>query len=489
MDKIQEKEQYTKNELFKKYQEAGFKQFSILGSNKSSNSDRDSLKDKYSKEDIQKWFSNPDQFAKELRDFSRYLYISKGLYYTAINYYTNLLTLDYTLIPRFVDFDEKNKESILKSKQKAKDYCDDILQKPIIRNIIKATLKDACYFGYERSDQSSFYIQRLPNDYCREGVLVGGLPSIEFDFDYFTKREEKLALYDKEFTQKYNIYKKDNKKRWQMLDHLKTICVPMESEDFNFPALAGIMDNLIDLDDYYRYMKQAIELDVARILIQTPPMNEETGEMLVDPDEVRFFQNAIADVLDERFKIVSTPFKVDSINFTQSKMGDAGFDGVDKMKDTIWNGVGISESIFGQPDGATGQKINHESNVAYVFSIVEKIEMWVNQRLKRIGAKKYGFKVKFLPTTNINKKDVFDTFNRLLAIGGSLETTITSTGVSPQDYISLLQMENLEGVKDYLVLPDSIYTQSGNGDKGGRPKSDDLSDGGDKSRESDGNDR
>lgn len=485
MDNIQE----IRNEVFKKYQEAGFKQFSIMGTNKSSSSDRTALKESFSKEDIQKWFLDPDKYSRELRDFSRYLYISKGVYYTSINYYTNLLSLDYMIIPRFVDFDEKNKDAILKSKQKAKDYSDDILQKPIIRNIIKAALKDACYFGYERSDNASFYIQRLPNDFCREGALVAGLPSIDFDFDYFKKREEKLEFFDKEFAQKYNIYKKDNKLRWQRLDHLKTICIPMESEDFNFPALTSIMDNLIDLDDYYRYMKQAIELDVARILIQTPPMDEKTGEMLVDPDEVRFFQNAIADVLDERFKIVSTPFKVDSISFTQSKSGDAGFDGVDKMKDTIWNGVGISEAIFGQPDGATGQKINHESNISYVFSILEKIEMWVNQRLKRIGAKKYGFKVKFLPTSNVNKKEIFDTFNKLLSIGGSLETAVVSTGISAEDYVALLQMENLEGVKDHLKLPDSIYTQSGGDDSGGRPKEDDLSDGGDKSRESDGNDR
>ena len=480
----------TKEDIFKKYKEQGFKNFSIIGSNKSGNSDRASLKNSFSKEDIEKWFENPDKYSAELRNLSRLLYISKGVYYTTINFYTNLLTLDYTMPPRFVDFDVKNKENILKSKQKALDYCDDVLQKPTIRNIIKASLKDGCYFGYERSGGSSFYIQRLPNDFCREGAWVDGLPYIEFNFSFFDKSEEKLDLYDKEFSQKYNLYKVDKSKVWQQLDYLKCICIPLESEDFNFPALTGIFDDMIDLDDYYKYMKQAIELDVSRILIQTPPMNKETGEMLVDPDEVRFFQNAIADVLDDRFKIVSTPFEVDSISFTQSKSGDAGFDGVEKMKSTIWNGVGISKSVYGEPEGATGQKISHEVNVSYVFSIVEKIEMWINRRLKRVGTKKYGFKVKFLPTTNINRKESFEMWNKLLAIGGSLNMAISSAGMNPEDYILMLQMENLEEVKDHLTLPESIYTQSGVGDdKGGAPPKDDLGDSGDRTRDTDGNDR
>ena len=225
----------------------------------------------------------------------------------------------------------------------------------------------------------------------------------------------------------------------------------MESEDFNFPALTGIFDDLIDLDDYFAYMKEATELDTARILLQTPPMNDKTGEMLVDPDIVEFFQKAIAGVLDDKFKVVSTPFDVDSINFTQSKAGDVGFDGVEKMKDAVWNGVGVAKPIFGETDSASGVRLNHSTKTAFVFSIVEKIEVWVNQRLKYIATKKYPFKVKFLPTTNLYRKETFDMFNTLLSIGGSLYMAISSAGINPDDYIRLLQLENLEGAKDHLV--------------------------------------
>ena len=62
-----------KEDVFKKYKDVGYRHFSILGTNKSGNSERSNLKSNYSKEDIEKWFENPDKYSVELRDLSRYL--------------------------------------------------------------------------------------------------------------------------------------------------------------------------------------------------------------------------------------------------------------------------------------------------------------------------------------------------------------------------------------------------------------------------------
>lgn len=474
---------------FEKLKDKGFRAFSIIGKNNSKEKKFETLKDTYTKEDIAKWFTNPEEHEKEIRDFSRLLYVSKGMYNVAINYYTNLPTLDYLLIPSFYNMKAKN--AILESKNEAHEYCEDILNNVTLRSVLKAVLKDAAYYGYERNGGGSFYLQRLPNDYCREGAIVNGLPSIEFDFSFFDKNEDRLELYEREFNTKYQAYLNNTNKevdlQWQPLDYNKTICVPLESEDFNFPALTGIFDDLMELDDYYKYMKDATELETSEILIQTPPMDEKTGELLVEPDDFLFFQNAIAEILDEKFKIVSTPFKINHIDFKKGKSGDAGFDGVDKKKDSIWNGAGITKTVFGDADGSTGQKINLEINTAYVFSIVDKIELWANKRLKRVGNSEYPFKVKFLRTTNMYRKEMFDMHKNLLDIGGSIETLISCAGFNPEDYKRLLMLENLEGVKDLLVLPQSIYTQPGDSDNTGRPKSDTVDDAGDKTRDGDGN--
>lgn len=482
----------TGEELFKRYEKLGRNTFASIGGLSSSRGKRRTLSDSFTKEDVQKWFTDPDAYIKELRDLSRYLYVSKGIYYTAINFYTNLPTLDYNIIPTFFDFDESNKDKILRSKQEVSNYCDDILDKSSVRSIIKAVLKDGSYYGYERKAGKSYYMQRLLNDYCREGSLVNGLPSIEFDFTFFDGQEDKLESYDVEFKKKYTAYKnsKGNDLRWQRLDHTKSICIPLESDDFNFPSLTGIFDDLMDLDDYYKYMKETTALDTEKVVVQKPSMNQETGEMLVEPDVVQFFQNALASVFDDRFKVVSTPFELDTIDFTKNKMSNSGFDGVEKMKTATWNGTGISKPVFGETDSASGLKVNYEINASYVFSIIEKLEKWLRQRLLTIGTKKYGFKVEFLRTTNVYRKDTFDMHYKLLSVGGALSPLISSMGMNPESYIRILQMENLEGVKDHLRIPESMFTQSGSSEAGSPTVGDDeVSDTGEKTKDNDGNDR
>ena len=479
------------------YKKAKYTHFAKVGGFGDTNSrvKRKSLSDAYTREDIQKWFTDPDTYIKELRDLSRYLYVAKGIYYTAINFYTNLPTLDYNIVPTFYDFDESAKDKILKSKQAVYNYCDDILDKSSVRSVIKAILKDGAYYGYERSANKTYYMQRLLNDYCREGKIINGLPSVEFDFSFFDRQEELLEGYDVEFTTKYKAYKngKGNDLKWQVLDYTKTICIPLESDDFNFPALTGIFDDLMDLDDYYKYMKDTIEMETEKVIVQKPTMNEETGEMLVDPSDIEFFQNALASVFDERYKVVSTPFPIDTIDFTKNKMSNSGFDGVDKMKNATWNGTGIAKPVFGETDSASGLKVNYEINASYVFAIIEKLEKWLKQRLKTIGTKKYSFKVEYLRTTNVYRKDTFDMHFKMFSTGGALEPLISSMGMNPQSYIQMLQMENLEGVKDHLKIPESIYTQSGKSNDGeaGAPSTndDDISDGGEATRDNAGNDR
>lgn len=460
-----------------------------LGGSLSGAEERESLVGDYTKEDVVGWFLNPDDYVDEIRNFSRLYYISSSIYYRTINYYTNLLLLDYVLIPTFFFMEEGDLEAIAKSKEKVAMYCNDIVNKPAMRNIIKAVLKDSYYFGYERKDGGKYYMQRLLNEFCREGGLVNGFPTVEFDFSYFDINPARLDMYDSEFTSKYNAYTNGTEDKWQPLDPKKTMCIPMESEDFNFPALTSMFTDLIDLDVYYNYMKQATETDISKILIQKAPMNEETGEMLVEPEDILFFQNAIAEILEDRYKVVSTPFQVDDISFARGKAGDAGFTGLDDMKRKVLDGAGLSKAVLGDTDGATGLKYNHEVAVGFVFAIVEKIEAWVNHRIGSIGTRKFGFKVKFLRTTGNSQETVFEVMNKLLSIGGSLYTTISAAGVNPDDYMALVQLENLMGVKDMLSLPQSIHTQSNKDEEGepGRPKQDEVEDTGEQQIDDDTN--
>lgn len=475
----------------KKYSEFASlkKTFSAWGrSNTNPNIDRTALSSKYKKEDIIKWFTNPDQFEKELRELSSYLYIAKGDYYQRINFLVNLMTLDYVVIPDFIPL-MNDKEKIYKEKTKADKYCSDILNKPNIRKTLKAIFKDNAFYGYERKSEGSYYMQKLNPNYCRQGVIRDGMPSIEFDFSYFKDtNEEKLDLYDKEFKRRYNSYKNGGK-QWQELNYMKSMCIPLESEDYNFPAFTGVFDDYINIDDFYQFLKDTTELDTTKLLFLKVPTSDEDAEILVDPDTVSTFVNNTAEVVSDKIKIVGMPFEVHSENLAQSK--NQQNNGIKEMENLIGRNSGISQDILSSANSSSGLKINLEVNATYVFAVLEKIQLWVTKRLKHLTQKKYKFKIEFLKTTNINRKEEFEMAYKMLTIGGSLSDVISARGMNPTNYYNLLRMESIDGVKDLLQIPESIYTSSGKSNDGGAPSKDgtDLTDSGEKTKDTDGNDR
>lgn len=482
---IQEEYDYKqyKRKIQEKYSDLSYinrMNFASFGRNDNPNIDRTTLRDAYKKEDVMRWFKNPDQYEKELRELSSFLYISKGIYYNMINFYSNIPALDYNVSPSFDDFDDEDK--VEREYRKASKYCDDVLEKPNLRKIIKAILKDNAFYGYERKSDGDYFIQKLNPNYCRQGRLIGGQPSIEFDFSYFRIDKDKLRLYPREFVSMYNSYIDDGE-NWRELDYKNTMCIPLESEDYNFPALSGVSDDLIEMDDFYKYLKDSTELETNKLMIMKVPTNDE-AEILVPPEVVQTFLQETADVLPKKAKIVGMPFELKAENLTQSKMQQNN--GITEMEKLIASDSGISPAILSNASGATGVTTNIEVNSAYVFAIIEKIEVWLKKRLKRLCLNKYPFRVEFSRNTTVNRKEMFDMAHKMLTVGGSLRDIISAKGSNPDNYIGLLQMENMLGIKDLLQIPESIYTSSGkDGGQGGAPEKDavDLTDAGEVSRD------
>lgn len=458
--------------------------FSAMGTAKSSSRNAPSINSLISKTDLLNWMEDPTLNNKELRDASRLFYIADSLYRQTIQYYTDLLTLDYLLLPNFEDFDESDLDKIAKSKAKSREFLSGMTRKSKVREIIKTAIKNGVFFGYERKEGKSSYIQTLPADYCREGAIINGFYSIEFDTSYFDNAESKLLLYDKSFEKLWRKARNEGEK-WQQLDPEYSLCIPMELSDFNFPTFVGSIVDGLDLDDFYKYMKQTLENQVSKILVQLAPLDEKTGQPLVDPEVLLFFQNAIAKTLDDNVKVVSTPFKVDTISFNKSKSSDAGLSSVDTMKAKASGGLGLAQAVIGNDKSTAGLKYNHENNVGFVLGIIEKFEEWINHRLSSIGNRKFGFQIGYLPSSRSNRGEIFDGSNALLNVGGSIMVAIASLGIDPDNYMAQVKLEKLTRLKDELEVPNSVWTTSSKEDAKGRPKSKDvdLTDSGDQTRD------
>lgn len=464
----------------------------------------DRLSDQFSVQDISSWILDPEGNSEELINVARLFYFSKAYVNRVINHYVDIMRLDYNILPEFKTLELPDKDELYESIQEVRNYLDYVIGKTTVRNMLKTVLNKGIYFGYERNDGDMYHIQTLPNEFCRRGVVVNGLHTIEFNFDEFFDGEDdpKFESFDPEFK---TLYRKslteEDANGWYQLNPEFSVIILSEEEDFSLPFITGLMLDLLDLDDFYGYMKKGIERDVSQILIHKGEIDQETGEPLTNPEILQFFHMALEQGLRDMnhdATVVSTVFDVDSIDFTKSKSSDAGYTSVDTVEDKVSAGSGVSDSLLGKGDSATSLKLNNANVIAYVMHLLEKIEKWVNTRLRERASGDYYFKVRYLPTTyNEDYNDnIYKKSKGLLDIGGSLLYAISSAGINPYEYINMVMLESIMEFKDILELPLNINTTSGEDIKDsedsepGRPKSDDgdLSDGGEQTRDDDAND-
>lgn len=419
---------------------------------------------------INSLLEEPEGNLEEIRKISDATYRKKGVYFSVIQFLKNLPTLDYTLVPRFA-FSEEKADLIMKHYQKVENYCEDILDKPNIRRILQAVLKDGCFFGVERSDgKKNYYIQRLPNQYCRSGIIIKGLPSTEFDFSFFDDRLDDTVfdLYPPEFKTLYNAYGGDTYLRWQMLDIDTSMCFLFDMDEVPLPVFTGALNSLAQIDGFYSNLKKSADNDTFMLLNQELPFDKEQGKVKVSRQIATTYHKNFSSLLPDGVNGITSPFPINSIKTTQSK-ADREM-GIDKANKRVNDDLGVTPALFSEATNVSGIKANIEINANMVFSIIEKIETWMRKRLEMETPKSYRFKVKFLPTTNINRSELFALHEKLLNIGGSISPLFSIAGIDPDSYVGLLEMEKLLGIKDKLQIPQSVHTaNTTDSDTAGRP--------------------
>jgi hypothetical protein len=159
-----------------------------------------------------------------------------------------------------------------------------------------------------------------------------------------------------------------------------------------------------------------------------------------------------------------------------------------KAERGAWVNSGYSSALFSDNSAHTGLQMNVEVVTSNIYAVLERIEEMFNRRFKSIAnTKTYEFKLKFFRTTNVNIEDNFNRMFQLLTIGGALLPLFSLVGIDAETYMTLLQVEQDLGVKDLLVVPQSMNTISGNPtqNQGGNPvkAEKNLTDAGQKSRD------
>lgn len=454
----------------------------------------------YSQDDITSYLSNPFTYHQQLRAVSDYFYYSDGIYKNVINTFANLPTLDNMVLPTQKTLQKATDKSYNNYYDKVNAYVESIGLKPTIRKMLRSVAKYGGFVGYERTDGNDVYIQTLPLDYCRVSYKVGHEYQIEFNFKYFDKffSNDDLVFaftgYAKEFEKLYNTYKSDRKSKnpeWQPLDIKKTFCIMFEEDDgFFIPIYSGLFQALLDNYDIHTISKLGQQIETQKILVQKIPLTKE-NTISLPKEQVQYLHEQLKRVIPENVNGLTTPLEVTDVSFTNTSKQKE--DLLEKAERNVFINSGMSSALFADNNNSVGLNMNIELITANIFAVIEKIEEMFNIKLNNVAnSKNYTFKLQIFRTTNINIKENFERAYQLLSIGGAIQPLFALTGFDVETYSTLLQVESMLGIKDYLVVPQSMHTMNNSSpsdnQSGASQKSDtEISDSGLKTRQADSN--
>jgi hypothetical protein len=455
-------------------------------------SSKSALTTKFSKEQIVSFLDNPSKNQKQLRQLSEYLYTVSPNYKRLIQYFAGMLRFDYIVEPYDLDLEKVKTDLFKKQYQKVLNILEIMNLPHEFTKILKHAFKDDVFYGYEYMQGDSYFIQKLDPDLCKIKSIEDGVYNFAFDFSHF-KSPEHVKRYPKEFQDKYVLYEIDRSKyKWQELDSENTICFKVNEElDYPLPPFSQVFEAIYDIDENKRMRRVKTKMDNYMILTQRIPIDDKKGEpnkFLIDLDTAIAFHNKASQSLPEEVGLVTSPMAIESIKL-ERKNNDS--DNVAEAERNYYNAAGVSQLLFnGEKSTTTALSKSIATDEQIVFMCLQQFERWVNRKLKQFNTGKHKFRVRFLETTRFNIGEVQDRYLKSAQYGLPVKTALAATlGLTPSSLINMTYLEN-----DVLELPDkliplsSAHTTSGN-EGAGAPKknADDLSEEGQKTRDTDGN--
>lgn len=481
MTKVKDKEEKKENlEVKRQSIMLNFAQLSGMVL-KDLNARENAIVKKYTKDDVKNYMDNPKRYSKELADLSQGLYRASPHYRRLCNYFANMPTLDYIIEPYNLNLDKINDKSFKTSYDKTNVLLELMNVKHEFNKILKVAWVNDVFYGYEHEDTTSYFIQRLPNEWCQISSIEDGVYNFSFNFQYFDRNAQQLEFYPKEFKKLYNKYKNGSALQWQELDTSKTVCIKIQEQlDYDLPPFTSVFTSIFDIEDYKALKKTATTVDNYKFIVCKIPIRMDSGvnnDFAIDLPNVSMFHNKVSATIPEEIGLITVPFETETIDFSTDR---AETNKVQEAEEIFYNSAGTSALLF---NGSNASNANLAKSINVdeqdVFSVLRQIERWINRKLKSVVKGQYQFRIKIMDCTVFNRVEMADNLLKSAQYGLPVKLMLCSVlGISPSSVKNMAYVENtfLNLVEDFVPLQSS-HTQSGTPsgattgkDSKGRPK-------------------
>lgn len=451
----------------------------------------------YTKANVATYLANPKRYSKEFQGMSSYLYDVSPHYRRLVNYYAKMATLDYYVELHGLDTSKNvNTKSLRNNYNKAVDFVELMSIRHEFGKALVSAWKLGTFYGYELFTKDSYFLKELPYDFCQISGIADGVYTFSFDMAYFDRNPAELLLYPKEFTKMFNSYKSGSKPRWQEIDPSRTVCIKINEETYHdMPPFAGLFGDIFDIEDYKALRMASAVIGNYKFIVEKIPLRDKSdknNDFLVDLKTVQMFHNKTAGLLPDELGIFSTPFEIETIEFSKDTSAN---DNVSDAEEAFYTASGTASQLF-NAKGSTTATLSKSINVdeAEVFGVLRQLERIGTGKLKNEISGSFKFRLRILDNTIFNRNENIETLLKNAQYGLPVKMALCAClGISPSAVVSMNYLEEaVLGLSSSFIPLASSHTQSGDSDpqnEGGRPekKDDELTEKGEAQRESEDN--
>lgn len=443
---------------------------------------------KYSREQILTYLKNPRTNYKNLIEASNYLYTVSMLYQRIVEYFATMPTFDYVVSP-VGNFDKMNAGKAKTSYYETVRKLDVMDLRSLGLLAARVAMREGVFYGVEIASDESYFVYKLPYNYCKIVSWEDGCPLFSLDLTFFSNRELLKDSMPSAIKNAYDAYKKGElRSKWFDVPGDISICIRAdETLDYICPPLAGAFTDCYMVEDFKDLAKSKEEIELYKLLSLKVPIDDEGKPKIPEPDMKRYY-NQMANQLPDLIGLALNPFALDEVSFDRTT---ADRDATLRAERDLWSTVGVSSLLFNNDKASSSALLQSIANdYAYVRPIVKSFERWVNKKLK-IEAGTIRYKVIMPDVTIYNRTALADSLRKDMQYGLPCRSLLAAIhyGFTPLDTLGQAWVENdMLDLNSRFRVPVSANSVSVSEQDAGRPVSEEpISDAGEKTRESESN--
>ncbi len=410
---------------------------------------------------------------QDLVSASKNLYATNPIYASIVDYISNMFMWRYKVIPHKVYTKSK-----AKSRKEIKEEDFNLIYQLMIEAVDGLSIETkfpsllslliingAVYFS-TTLDEDSLTVNTvlLPDRYCKKiGETQFGTAIIQFNFEYFDdlnvkdkELKELLAMFPKEFSLKYNKYKKNKTElKWQTLDPFFSSALLLN--EFGVPSYIYTLGSILNFEQYQDNELERNENLLKYIVVHTMPHYND--QLIFEVDEVAAIHQSMKKIIEtgEKARLITTygDIHVDKIaenNATENEV-------LAKSFKSIFNNAGFNDALF-TGDSVTALELSLIRDKGRVWGYIQSLLNFYTIAINNwFDFKNYQANIDILPISPYTYNDDIEVYRENATLGVGKIDYLIASGIKQKNIQDQLYLEKFLRLEDITPMQSS-YTQT-----------------------------